>query len=181
MSINTNIIVNNKLVDISKPISFALQSASEIFKNEQSMNRTKTDGSLAQLSENVLHVMGVTMITSAQGGDSIPFTADFSFMNAKNSDIGIDNINIIDPDINTLTPELTTARDKFLAVDDPFYEQDEAKPEKYKNDLRKNSKAAKKPLILIAKDMCTPHLSHQIKNQSRYFINKNTSLRTGKR
>ena len=182
MSNSTKIIVNNKLVDISKqPIAFALQSASEIFKTEQSMNRTKTDGSLTQLSENVLHVMGVTMITSAAGGEDIPFTADFSFKSTKNSDAGIDNVNIIDPDIDTLTPELTTAKDNFLAVNDPFYEQDEAKTEKHKNELRTKLKTIKKPLILIARDMCQPHLSHQINNQSRYFINRNTSSRRGRR
>ena len=197
MSNNTKIIVNNRLVDISnKPITFALQSAAEIFKDEQVMIRTKQDGSLTQLSESVLDTMGITMITAdagegspsfstmitADAGERSPsFSADFSLVGDRNNDRGIDNSSIMDPDINTLTPELIDAKDKFLAADDPFYEQDEVKTQKQINHSRRKSKTIKTPLLMIAKDMCMPHLSHQVKNQNRYFINKNVSSRRGKR
>ena len=181
MNNQTKVIANGKIVDISKnPVAFALESAAEIFRHEQTLIRSKEQGSVVELSENILHVMGVTMVTENTDED-VDYTADFSLVGAKNNDTGIDNPNIIDPDINTLTPELTDAKDKFLSTEDPFYEQDETKTDTYNNTLRMRSRSAKRPLVSIAKDMCTPHLSHQVNNQSRYFVNKNTSSRRRKR
>ena len=72
MNNQTKVIANGKIVDISKnPVAFALESAAEIFRHEQTLIRSKEQGSVVELSENILHVMGVTMVTENTDEDTI--------------------------------------------------------------------------------------------------------------
>jgi|MDSZ01.1.fsa_nt_gb hypothetical protein len=196
MSKRYKTIINNRRVNLAiEPKGQILQSAAEIFYNEESMIRTTGNHTLRHLSENILHTLGVTMLDSfaeserfddefesAYVHDPIEsYNKNFSFMSIKNNDEGIDNPNILDPDFMGLKPKLISAADKFISVADPFYEQDEEKSESTLGLSFLESEKRKKPLVAIAADLTQPHLSRHTSNQNRYFANKIFSLRRGGR
>ena len=125
-------IVNKNVIDlVSQPVAFRLQHATDIFIKEGTQLNMTGETTLASMSYDIMNTMGITIIDpegycgTNDGFELLEtnpkeFTSDYSFMKARNSDEGIDNPNIIDPDIGLLKPELINAKDKFVGVDDPF-------------------------------------------------------------
>ncbi len=189
-------LINNHNVNLAlEPNAVVIESASEIFYNEQTILRMRGNNTLRHKSEEILHALGVTMVESfseserfdddfqsAYVNDAVElYNRNFSFMDTIDDDKGIDNPNILDPGFMGLKPKLISAADKFISVADPFYEQDEEKSKLELGNKFKKLHAEKKPLVSIAKDLVNPHLSRDMNNQNRYFANKIFSLRRGNR
>jgi len=164
-------IVNRTLIDPARvKIGYNLSNAQQVLIENGVLLEAYGHTTLSTISEEVLYSLNITLIDRTRPSmDSLDFEIipyplsrldeNFSFLNLKNKDEGINNSKIVDPDINTLTPELINAKDKFIDRNDPFYEQDDEMPEnrKFRKEVQRHKN--KQPLITLADNLCMLHLS----------------------
>jgi hypothetical protein len=102
------------------------------------------------LSSEVLAGMGFTLVESEELTTTGGSLKDFTLINTKNDETIISNSKIVDPNISSLTPEKVKPIEKFKSETDKFYELDDERPIKVKEEekrVKKASSSRKKTLV----------------------------------
>tara|TARA_Y100000114_G_scaffold149707_1_gene164198 strand:+ start:197 stop:826 length:630 start_codon:yes stop_codon:yes gene_type:complete len=104
------------------------------------------------LSETALSGIGFTIVETEELTTTGGSLRDFTLINTKNDESTIKNSKIIDPDIKSVTPEKSKPIDKFKSETDKFYEIDDERPTKIKEEVKILSTVAdKRKKVMVAK------------------------------
>tara|TARA_Y100001937_G_C7113388_1_gene328921 strand:+ start:606 stop:1235 length:630 start_codon:yes stop_codon:yes gene_type:complete len=102
------------------------------------------------LSTAALSGVGFTMVKTEELTTSGGSLKDFSLINTKNDETSILNSKIVDPNIGSITPEVVDTKEKFKSETDNFYQLDDERPIKIKEEnrfVKKSIETRKKALV----------------------------------
>jgi hypothetical protein len=129
-----------------------IKSAIKDLKSDSILTNFTENDDIGFLSEAALSGIGFTMVKAEELTTTGGSLKDFTLINTKNDETIIQNSKIVDPNVKTLSPEKVKVTEKFKSETDKFYELDDERPVKMKEESKIVEKSASdRKKVFVAK------------------------------